>query len=152
MTDLEIKPQEEEKKSEYKTAAQSPPRTYYHYHTKRKLYRSTRDKWVAGVCGGLAEHFDVDPVIVRLLWIVVTVLSAGIGIIAYLALWVFVDKYPSYYPPSTGYTQVNAPSYYTPPAQYPQANAPTAQYAPRAVHYHHYMGQDGKWNSNTTRR
>lgn len=69
---------------------------HYNY-PKKKLYRSTSNKWVAGVCGGLAEHFDADPTLIRLLWIIVTIFSAGIGIIGYLLFWIMVDKYPSYY-------------------------------------------------------
>ncbi|UCF09050.1 MAG: PspC domain-containing protein [Thermoplasmata archaeon] len=69
----------------------------YQGYDKKKLYRSTRDKWLGGVCGGLAEYFDMDPVIIRLLWIVVTIFSAGVGIIAYLLFWAAVEKYPSYY-------------------------------------------------------
>jgi phage shock protein PspC (stress-responsive transcriptional regulator) len=37
----------------------------------KRLYRSTGDRKIAGVCGGLAEYFNVDPVIIRILWIVV---------------------------------------------------------------------------------
>jgi phage shock protein C len=83
----------------------------------KKLYRSTRDKWIAGVCGGLAEYYNSDPVLIRLIWIVVTIFSAGIGFIAYLLFWIFVKKYPSYYP--------------LPPQQPIPPNA-------RAVHYHYY--------------
>lgn len=36
---------------------------------KKKLYRSEKDKKIAGVCGGLAEYFDIDPTLVRLAWI-----------------------------------------------------------------------------------
>lgn len=40
----------------------------------KKLYRSEKDRMIAGVCGGLADYFDVDPVVVRLLWVAVTLL------------------------------------------------------------------------------
>ena len=49
----------------------------------RRLYRSKKDKIIGGVCGGIAEYFNVDPVIIRLLW-VVAVLMWGAGILAYL--------------------------------------------------------------------
>ncbi|MBS3149725.1 PspC domain-containing protein, partial [Candidatus Woesearchaeota archaeon] len=35
---------------------------------KKRLYRSIKDRKIAGVCGGMAEYFDVDPTVVRLLW------------------------------------------------------------------------------------
>lgn len=68
----------------------------YHPYPYRKLYRSNNDKWIAGVCGGIAEHYNMDPILVRLLWIVVTIFSVGIGIIAYILFWIFVKKYPTY--------------------------------------------------------
>ena len=89
----------------------------HHHYPSKKLYRSTRDKWIGGVCGGLAEYFDADPVLVRLLWIVVTIFSVGLGIIAYLLFWIFVKKYPSYFVPPTPH--------------------PVPEKA-RAVHYHYY--------------
>jgi phage shock protein PspC (stress-responsive transcriptional regulator) len=60
----------------------------------RRLYRSRKDRMLCGVCGGLAEYFEVDPMIVRLLWIVLTLLSLGAGIIAYLIACVIVPEKP----------------------------------------------------------
>jgi phage shock protein PspC (stress-responsive transcriptional regulator) len=81
------------------SASQQP---YYSYPPK-KLYRSTRNKWLGGVCGGIAEYFNADPVLVRILWVVVTIFSVGIGVIAYLLFWLFVDKNPGYYHMTTEY-------------------------------------------------
>ena len=50
---------------------------------EKRLYRSSRNKVLAGVCGGLGEYFEVDPVIVRLLVVVFT-LMGGAGLIAYI--------------------------------------------------------------------
>lgn len=55
----------------------------------KRLQRSRTEKMLAGVCGGLGEYFDIDPTIIRVLWVVVT-LMGGAGIIAYLILWVVV--------------------------------------------------------------
>ena len=56
---------------------------------KKKLYRSEMKK-IAGVCGGIAEYFDIDPTIVRLLWVVLTLASIGFpGVIIY-AVFAFV--------------------------------------------------------------
>ncbi|WP_296880119.1 PspC domain-containing protein [Thomasclavelia sp.] len=49
----------------------------------KKLYRSNQDRMLCGVCGGLAEYFDVDPTLVRLAWAVLTVLG-GSGILIYI--------------------------------------------------------------------
>ncbi|GAB1477077.1 PspC domain-containing protein [Bacillota bacterium] len=50
---------------------------------EKKLYRSTQNKVIAGVCGGVGEYFEIDPVIVRLLVVVFT-LVGGSGLIAYI--------------------------------------------------------------------
>ena len=50
---------------------------------EKKLYKSSNDKVLAGVCGGIAEYFVVDSVIIRLLWVVFT-LMGGAGLIAYI--------------------------------------------------------------------
>jgi phage shock protein C len=57
---------------------------------KHRLYRSRSDKMLGGVAAGLADYFDVDPVLIRLAWVVLTVLSGGIFTLAYLLLWVIV--------------------------------------------------------------
>ena len=53
---------------------------------KRKLQRSRNDRFLSGVAGGMAEFFDVDPVLVRLGWVVLTVVTGGIGLLVYLVL------------------------------------------------------------------
>jgi phage shock protein PspC (stress-responsive transcriptional regulator) len=60
---------------------------------KKKLYRSKNQKMIAGVCGGLAEFFEFDVSIIRVLWILGTIMSIGIGIIAYIVLmFVFPEE------------------------------------------------------------
>ena len=50
---------------------------------ERRLYRSESDQMLSGVSGGLAEYFDIDPVIVRLLWVILTIFSGGLLIVVY---------------------------------------------------------------------
>ena len=50
---------------------------------KKRLYKSAVNKKLCGVCGGIAEYFDLDPTIIRLAWVVFTLLG-GSGIIAYI--------------------------------------------------------------------
>ena len=57
----------------------------------KKLYRSSKDSVLAGVCGGIGEYFNIDPVIVRIVWIVVTFIG-GAGILGYLIAWVIIPK------------------------------------------------------------
>ena len=58
-------------------------------NTSRRLTRSRTDKKIAGVCGGLAAYFGIDPVIPRLIWVFLA-LGAGIGILAYLICWLVI--------------------------------------------------------------
>lgn len=55
----------------------------------KTMYRSESEKIIAGVCGGLAEFFNIDPVIPRIFFIILTVLD-GIGVLIYLILWVVI--------------------------------------------------------------
>ena len=50
---------------------------------KKRLYKSSTDKKVCGVCGGIANYFDVDPTVIRLIWVIFT-LVGGSGLIAYI--------------------------------------------------------------------
>lgn len=50
---------------------------------KKRLYKIEEGKKLCGVCGGIAEYFDVDPTLIRLLWIIL-VLCVGTGILAYI--------------------------------------------------------------------
>src|SRR5690349_9035330 len=61
------------------------------------LTRSVSDAKLAGVCGGLAEYFDVDATPIRVLWIVLTVVPGCLlgGVLVYLAAWILIPKGPS---------------------------------------------------------
>ncbi|MBR4723450.1 MAG: PspC domain-containing protein [Clostridia bacterium] len=49
----------------------------------KKLYKSSTDKKIFGVCGGIAEYFDIDPTVIRLVW-AISILCLGTGLLAYL--------------------------------------------------------------------
>ncbi len=59
----------------------------------KRLYKSSQ-KMLCGVCGGIAEYFNMDPTLVRLIWVVLT-LSGGAGIIAYIVCALVVPDRPS---------------------------------------------------------
>ncbi len=61
---------------------------------KKRLYRSKKDKMLAGICGGLAEYFDVDPSLVRLA-IVLLCLYAGTGLLVYIIAAIIIPEDPS---------------------------------------------------------
>ena len=60
----------------------------------KRLMLSATDRKLAGVCGGLAEYFEVDSTAVRLLWIVVSIFAGACigGVIAYLAAWMVMPR------------------------------------------------------------
>ncbi|MDX2129556.1 MAG: PspC domain-containing protein [Chloroherpetonaceae bacterium] len=64
----------------------------------KKLFRSKSEKMIAGVCGGLASYFSLDPTLVRIALVGVTLLG-GSGLIFYLAMWIIV-------PIESGYREV----------------------------------------------
>ena len=59
----------------------------------RKLYRSRTDRKLAGVCGGLAQYFNVDATLIRVLFVALAVLG-GSGLVIYLAMWAIVPNEP----------------------------------------------------------
>jgi phage shock protein C len=60
----------------------------------RKLYRSRSNRQVAGVCGGLAQYFNLDATLLRILFVVLAVLG-GSGLVLYVAMWIIVPNEPS---------------------------------------------------------
>jgi phage shock protein C len=58
-----------------------------------KLYRSRTNRQVAGVCGGLAERFNVDATLVRVLFVLLAIFGFA-GIILYVAMWIIVPEEP----------------------------------------------------------
>ncbi len=59
----------------------------------KKLVRSREQRMIAGVCGGIAEHLSIDVTLVRLGWVVISLLSAlGGGVILYLASWLIIPE------------------------------------------------------------
>lgn len=59
----------------------------------KKLYRSKDNKVFAGICGGLGEYFELDPVLVRIFWLIMVVFSGVLpGVIAYIFAVLVVPK------------------------------------------------------------
>ena len=57
----------------------------------KKLYRSKKNRVIAGVCGGIGEYFNIDPTIIRLLWILL-IFAGGSGILAYIIAWIIIPE------------------------------------------------------------
>lgn len=77
--------------------AAAPPR--------RRLVRSVTDKKIAGVCAGIAEYFDLDPTVVRIVWLLLFLLG-GTGGLAYIICWIVLPQapYPGSVAPTTAAT------------------------------------------------
>ena len=60
----------------------------------KRLYRSRTDSMIAGVCGGLADYFNIDTVLMRIAAVVITIVAPGAGIVAYLVFWIVVPQKP----------------------------------------------------------
>ena len=60
----------------------------------KKLYRSDENKMLAGVCGGIAEYFDIDPSLVRLAWIIFC-LAGGSGVLGYIIAALVMQEDPN---------------------------------------------------------
>ncbi|AEH60412.1 phage shock protein C, PspC [Methanosalsum zhilinae DSM 4017] len=57
----------------------------------KKLYRSRNDRILGGVCAGIGEYLNADPTLIRLLWILFTLLG-GSGIIVYIIAWIIIPE------------------------------------------------------------
>jgi phage shock protein PspC (stress-responsive transcriptional regulator) len=86
--------------SKSETPRSYPPRQFT---TQSKLYRSVDDRWIAGVCGGLGRHFNIDPILIRIVFILA--IMSGFGLVLYIVLAIFVEEDPTsleYSPPNSG--------------------------------------------------
>ena len=67
---------------------------------QKKLYRSNENSWLGGVCGGLGEFFNIDPTLIRVVYVVLAIFSAGFpGLLIYIILCVVIPKAPEGYQP-----------------------------------------------------
>ena len=59
----------------------------------KRLYRAPeKDSILGGVCAGIADYLEVDPVLIRVLWVVFTTVSFGAGILAYILAWIIMPR------------------------------------------------------------
>jgi phage shock protein C len=61
---------------------------------QKRLMRSPIDKKIAGVCGGVAEYFEVDSTLVRLIWLIAIFVPVPLGLIAYFVAWIVMPMAP----------------------------------------------------------
>ena len=60
----------------------------------KRLYKSRTNRTLCGVCGGIGEYFDIDPTLIRILWIIFT-LAGGAGILAYIICALVMSNAPN---------------------------------------------------------
>lgn len=58
----------------------------------KRLYRSRKDRVIAGVCGGIGDYFEIDPMLIRLVWLLLGM--TGTGILAYIVAWIIIPEEP----------------------------------------------------------
>ena len=88
----------------------------------RKLYRSRSKRMISGVCGGLADYLNMDPTLVRILTVVIS-LFTGVPVVLYIVAIFVVPEEPAGYPPQA-YPPVNGPQGYGSPYAAPAPGAP----------------------------
>jgi phage shock protein PspC (stress-responsive transcriptional regulator) len=76
---------------------------------KKRLVRSSTNKKIAGVCGGLADYFDIDATILRICWLL-AFLCAGTGLLAYVILWIALPVAPTGMAPASTPSTAPVPS------------------------------------------
>jgi len=81
-------------KQNAREATDAPPHDQSAPREKRHLFRSILDRKLFGVCGGLGEYFDVDPTIMRILFVILTLMSFGFGVLLYIALILIMPEKP----------------------------------------------------------
>lgn len=60
----------------------------------KRLYKS-ENKMLCGVCSGIAEYFNLDPTIIRLIWVIIGIASVGVGLVAYIICAIIIPNRPS---------------------------------------------------------
>ncbi|OGW84595.1 MAG: hypothetical protein A2987_05760 [Omnitrophica bacterium RIFCSPLOWO2_01_FULL_45_10] len=60
----------------------------------KRIYLSAANKKLGGVCGGIGEYFEVDPTLIRVIFIIATLFSLGLGILAYFLIWLIMPRRP----------------------------------------------------------
>ncbi|MDD4138307.1 MAG: PspC domain-containing protein [Methanoregula sp.] len=60
----------------------------------KQLFRPKQGRMIGGVCAGIGEYYDTDPTVIRLVWVALTLLSLGTGLLVYLVAWVLIPEEP----------------------------------------------------------
>ncbi len=61
---------------------------------RKRLVRPKEGRKIAGVCLGVAEYFDLDPTLVRVVWLITAIVPAGVGLLGYIIAWIVMPEAP----------------------------------------------------------
>jgi phage shock protein C len=75
---------------------------------RKRLYRSRDERWLAGVCGGIGEYLDIDPTVIRVLFVLAFFIFGG-GLWVYIILWIIIPLNPADYYPAETLVEEEAP-------------------------------------------
>ncbi|MDP4281222.1 MAG: PspC domain-containing protein [Bacteroidota bacterium] len=105
----------------------------------KRLFRSNTNKVIGGVCGGLAEYFDMDPTLVRIIFVILAVCAGG-GVLIYLILWLVTPEKPFNFSQNPNPNPMENQQNYSEPnhsQEHQQSGQPE-----KPVHHHdsHYRG------------
>jgi len=84
---------------------------------RKKLYRSVDNRWLVGVCGGIGEYFDIDPTVIRIVFVLAAFIFGG-GLWIYIILWIIMPLNPDDF-----LTVETAPAEEAPPEETPADEA-----------------------------
>jgi len=84
---------------------------------KKRLYRSRSERWLVGVCGGIGEYFDIDPTVIRIVFVLTAFIFGG-GLWIYIILWIIMPLNPDEF-----LTVESAPAEETAPEETPADEA-----------------------------
>ena len=112
----------------------------------KRFYRSKTERVFAGVCGGLAEYFSIDPLLIRLLFVILALVGGG-GVLIYIILWIVAQEKPGSYNhvQETPIVEPPQPPPPEPPHIYenPQPTQPSPLSPPVYRHRRHHRGLIG---------
>jgi phage shock protein C len=69
---------------------------------RKRLMRPRTGRKIAGVCAGVAEYFDIDVTVVRVVWLIVALLPPTVGLLAYIVAWIVMPEEPEMHPAPAG--------------------------------------------------
>lgn len=61
-------------------------------HQPKPLRRTTHNRWFGGVCAGIADYFGLDPIVVRVAWVLLSIGSFGTGMLVYAIMWAVIPE------------------------------------------------------------